>query len=66
MVAILLYRLWPFVQIFNSPLTEDSTWSLKKLGARVSEELFKGVNQRTDNKQQVIKIAHPEPLAQVS
>ena len=44
MVAILINGLWPFVQIFNTPLTEGCTWSLKKTGSGVSEEKsFKGV-----------------------
>ena len=60
----------PFVQISNSPLTENSRRNLKKTGLRVSEEmLFKGVDGRrtegrTDDGRRVITIAHPEPLAQ--
>ena len=49
MAAILIYGPWPYVQIFNSPLTEGSMWSLKKFGPRVSKEKsFKDVNGRTD------------------
>ena len=54
--------------IFNPPLTEGST-SLKKIGPGFLEEkLFKGqtTDRRTDDGRQVITIAHPEPLAQVS
>ena len=71
MVAILINGPLPFVQIFNPPLTEGSTWSLKKIGTGASEEMFKGVDngrtegRRTDGRQ-VITIAHPEPSAQVS
>ena len=38
MAAILINRPWPFVQISNPTLTEDFTWSLKKICPRVSEE----------------------------
>ena len=34
MAAILINRLWPFVQMSNPPLTEGYTWSLKKTGLR--------------------------------
>ena len=70
MAAILINRPWPFVQIFNPPLTEGFTWSLKKIVPGVSEEKsFKGVDgwrtdgRRMDDGRQVITIAHPEPLA---
>ena len=46
MAAILINGPWPFVQIFNHPLTEGSTWSLKKICTGVSEKLFKGVYRR--------------------
>ena len=37
-------------QIFNSSLTEGSTWNLKKIGPGVSEERsFKGVDGQTMN-----------------
>ena len=50
MTAILNKRQWPFVQISNLPLTEGSTWSLKKIGPGVSEEKsFKGVVGRTND-----------------
>ena len=40
---------------------------MKKIGPGVLEEKsFKGVYGRTDDGRQVITIAHPEPLAQVS
>ena len=39
MAAILINRPWPFVQIFNNPLTEGSTSSLKKIGPGFSEEV---------------------------
>ena len=38
MVAILINEPWPFEQIFNPPLTQGSTWNLKKIGPGVSEE----------------------------
>ena len=38
MAAILINWPWPFVQIFNSPLTEGTTWTLKKIGPEVSEK----------------------------
>ena len=45
MAAILIDGSWPFEQIFNPPLTEGSTWNLKKFGTGVSEEKsFKGVD----------------------
>ena len=56
LAAILINLPWPFVQIFNPPLTEGSTWSLKKIGPGVSEEKsIKGVDGlwtdgRTDGK----------------
>ena len=37
MAAILINRPWPFEQIFYPPLTEGSTWSLKKIGLGVKE-----------------------------
>ena len=49
MAAILINGQWPFVQIFKPPLTEGSTWSLKKIGLGVSEEKsFKGVYKWTE------------------
>ena len=51
MAAILIYGQWPFVNIFNPPLTQGSTWSLKKFCPRVSKEKsFKGVNGQTDGR----------------
>ena len=51
MAAILINEPWPIEQIFNSPLTEGSTWSLKKIGLRVSEEkLFKGVDRQNNDR----------------
>ena len=44
MEAILINAPWPFVQIFNSPSTEGSTWNLKKTGLGVSEKSSKGVD----------------------
>ena len=45
MAAILIYRQRAFVHIFNPPLTQGSTLSLKKFGPGISEEkLFKGVD----------------------
>ena len=50
MTANLINGPWLFGQIFNSPLTEGSTWSLKKIGPGVSEKnTFKGVDGRTDH-----------------
>ena len=66
MVAILINRQWPFEQIFIPPLTDGSTWSLKKIGPGVTEKkLFKGVDRWTINNDgpQVITIAHPEPCS---
>ena len=70
--AILLYGPWPFVQIFNPPLTEGSTWSLKKLAqvyqrrSRSRGEVIQrcggmcGWTDRwTDDKRGVVTIAHP-------
>ena len=49
MAAILIYGQRPFVHIFNPPLTQGSTLSLKKFGPGISEEkLFKGVDGRMD------------------
>ena len=61
----------PFLQIFNPPLTQGSTRSLRTFGPGVSEEKsFKDVNGRfggqTDDGRGVITTAHPEPSAQVS
>ena len=56
MAAILIYGLWPFEQIFNPPLTEGSTWSLKKICPGITEKSFKRVD---DNGRQVITIARP-------
>ena len=51
MAAILIYDPWAFVQIFNPPLTQSSTWSLKKFDRGVSEEKsFKDVNERMDRR----------------
>ena len=50
MAAILINGLWPFVQIFNPPLTEGSTWSLKKIGPEVSEEVIQGVDGGMDGR----------------
>ena len=48
MTAILINGQWSFI-LFNFPLKESSTWSLKKFGPGVSEEKsFKGVEGRTD------------------
>ena len=48
MVAIVINGPWPFVQIFNPPLTEGTKRNLKKIGQAVSEEkLFKGMDERT-------------------
>ena len=44
MVAILIIRPRPFVQIFNPLLIEGSRRNLKKIGQGVSEKLFKGVD----------------------
>ena len=50
MATILINEPWPFEQIFNPPLTESSTWNLKKISQGVLEEnLFKYVNGRTMN-----------------
>ena len=58
---------------FQTPLTEGSTWSLKKIGPGVSEQKsFKGLAGWTtdirtdDDRRQVITIANPEPSAQMS
>ena len=66
--AILINGPWPFEQIFNPPLTEGSTWSLKKTGPEVSEEKsFEGVDGGTDDDgRQVTTTAHLEPSVQVS
>ena len=64
MMAILIKGLWPFVQIYNPCLT-GSIWNLKKTGLRISEEVIQRCGQK-DDEQQMITIAHPEPLAQVS
>ena len=73
MAAILINGPWLFVQIFNPPSKEGSTWSLKKIGPGVSEEVVQSVDEgwTTDRRmnhegQQVITIAHPEPSAQMS
>ena len=42
-----LNGLWPFLQIFNSPSTEGSTWSLKIFDPGVSEEVVQRC-ERTD------------------
>ena len=64
MAAILINGPWTFVQIFNTPFIEGSTWSLKKIGPGVTEEKsFKcgrTDGRRTDDGPQVITIAHPE------
>ena len=67
MGAILINRSWPFVQIFIPHLSKGSTWNVKKIVPGVSEEkLCKGVDGwRTDDRLQLITVAHPEPLAQV-
>ena len=63
MAAILIYGRQPFIHIFNPPLTQGSTKSLKKFGPGVSEEKsFRVVNGRMDDGRRVITIAHPEPL----
>ena len=51
MAATLINRPCPFEQVFNTPLTEGSTWTLKKIGPGVTEEkLFNGVDEeRTDD-----------------
>ena len=41
----------PFVQMFNPPLTEGSTWSLKKTGSGVSEEVVQRCGRTTDDGQ---------------
>ena len=78
MVAILINKPWPFEQIFNPPLTEGSTWSLKKIGPKISEEKpFKSVDEQrtdwrmygwtmTDDKRQMITSARQVPFTQVS
>ena len=38
MAVILIYGLWPFLQIFNPPLIQGSIWSLNKFGPGVSEK----------------------------
>ena len=38
MAAILINGPWPLVQIFNPPLTEGATWSLKKIVPGVAEK----------------------------
>ena len=38
------------LQIYNSPLTESSIWSLKKIGPGVTKEKFKGVDGWTDGR----------------
>ena len=66
MAAILIKGPRPFEQILNSPLTEGSTWSLKIIGKVISEEMsFKVVDWQMDGRQ-VITVAHPESLSQVS
>ena len=45
--ASLINGPWPFVQSFNPPQTEGSTWNLKKICWGVSEESFKGENGQT-------------------
>ena len=37
---------WPFVQIFCPPLTQGSTWNLKKFGPGISEEWTDGQRDR--------------------
>ena len=69
MAAILINRPKPFVQIFNSQLTEASQGSRrKKTGPGVSkEQLFKSVHgKRMDNARRVIITSHPKPSAPVS
>ena len=47
MAAILINGPWPFEQIYNPPLTEDSTRSLKKISPGVLEKTsFKGMGDR--------------------
>ena len=50
----------------QSLLTEGSAWSLKKIGSGFLEKTFKGADERTDDGLQMITLAYPEPLAQVS
>ena len=51
MAAILINESWPFEQIFNPPLTDCSTWSLKKIGLGDSEKKsFKGVYRRKEDR----------------
>ena len=65
MAVILITGPYPFEQIFNPPLIEGSTWSLKKTGPEVSEE--KSFKVCMDDGWQVITIiGHPEPSASVS
>ena len=48
MAAIFINGPWPFEQTFNTPVTEDSTWILKKTGV-TEEKSFKRVDGRTDD-----------------
>ena len=59
MAAILVNGPWPYVQIFNPPLTEGSTWSFR--GFR--EEIVQSCGRTDDDGRQVITIAHPEPCS---
>ena len=57
------------VKVFNPPLTEGSTLSLKKIGPGFRGEVVQRCGQtdgQTDDGWQVITIAHPEPSAQMS
>ena len=48
MAAIFINGPWPFEQTFNTPVTEGSTWILKKTGV-TEEKSFKRVDRRTDD-----------------
>ena len=63
---ILINGPWSFEQIFNPLLAEGLKWSLMKIGPRVSEKLFKGVDRWRTEWWRWTKsdhIAHSEPSA---
>ena len=47
--AILINGPRPFEQMFNPPLTEGSTWILKKIGQGFQRRSFKSVDGQTDD-----------------
>ena len=56
--AILINGLWPSVQFFEPPLTEESTWFEESWPRGFRGEVVDGRQMNTK--------AHPEPSAQVS